>query len=107
VPFAAGAPSTSWSGSSAPSWRDHRRQGRVVKTRRPGGVIGTEMTAQAPGDGYTLLLHSASITYDPALHDKLTLRHHEDLAPVAMIGTTPTCWSRASFPARSAQDLIR
>src|SRR5262249_39076716 len=28
-----------------------------------GGVIGTEMTAQAPGDGYTLLMHSASITY--------------------------------------------
>src|SRR3981081_1178180 len=30
-----------------------------------GGVIGTEMTAQAPGDGYTLLIHSGAITYDP------------------------------------------
>jgi tripartite-type tricarboxylate transporter receptor subunit TctC len=57
-----------------------------------GGVIGTEMTAQAPGDGYTLLLHSASITYDPSLHDKLPYDTMKDLAPVTMIGTTPICW---------------
>jgi len=73
-----------------------------------GGVIGTEMTAQAPGDGYTLLLHSAAITYDPALHDKLPYDTMKDLAPVAMIGTTPNVLVVApSFPATSAQDLIR
>jgi tripartite-type tricarboxylate transporter receptor subunit TctC len=73
-----------------------------------GGVIGTEMTAQAPGDGYTLLLHSASVTYDPSLHDKLPYDTLKDLAPVAMIGTTPNLLVVApSFPARSAADLIR
>jgi tripartite-type tricarboxylate transporter receptor subunit TctC len=73
-----------------------------------GGVIGTEMAVQAPGDGYTLLIHSGSITYDPSLHDKLPYDTMKDLAPVMMIGTTPNLLVVApSFPARSASDLIR
>ena len=73
-----------------------------------GGVIGTEMVAQSPGDGYTLLFHSGSITYDPSLHDKLPYDTMKDLAPVTMIGTTPNLLVvTPSFPARSAADLIR
>ncbi len=73
-----------------------------------GGVIGTELVAQSPGDGYTLLFHSGSITYDPSLHDKLPYDTMKDLAPVAMIGTTPNLLVvTPSFPARSAADLIR
>jgi tripartite-type tricarboxylate transporter receptor subunit TctC len=73
-----------------------------------GGVIGTQMAVQAPGDGYTLLIHSASVTYDPSLHDKLPYDTTKDLAPVAMIGTTPNLLVvTPSFPARSARDLIR
>jgi tripartite-type tricarboxylate transporter receptor subunit TctC len=73
-----------------------------------GGVIGTQMAVQAPGDGYTLLIHSGSITYDPSLHDKLPYDTMRDLAPVAMIGTTPNLLvTTPLFPARSAGDLIR
>src|SRR5262249_46379738 len=65
--------------------------GRVVIDNRggAGGLIGTDATAKSPGDGYTLLTHSAAITYDPTLHDKLPYDTLKDLAPVAMIGTTP------------------
>jgi tripartite-type tricarboxylate transporter receptor subunit TctC len=53
------------------------------------------------------LVHSASITYDVTLHDKLPYDTMKDLAPVAMIGTTPNLLVVApSFPARSAQDLL-
>lgn len=73
-----------------------------------GGVIGTEMAAQAQGDGATLLLTSAAITYDPSLHNKLPYDTLHDLAPVAMIGTTPNLLvASPSFPARSARDLIK
>ena len=73
-----------------------------------GGVIGTQMAVQAPSDGYTLLIHSVSIAYDPSLHDKLPYDTTKDLAPVAMIGTTPNLLVvTPSFPARSAGDLIR
>jgi tripartite-type tricarboxylate transporter receptor subunit TctC len=81
----------------------------VVENRGgAGGIIGTEATVQAPGDGYTLLIHSGSITYDPSLHDKLPYDTMKDLAPVAMIGTTPNLLVvTPSFSASSAHDLIR
>jgi tripartite-type tricarboxylate transporter receptor subunit TctC len=73
-----------------------------------GGVIGTQMTVQALGDGYTLVIHSGSITYDPSLHAKLPYDTEKDLAPVAMLGTTPNLLVvTPSFPARSAGDLVR
>src|SRR5262245_59094444 len=82
---------------------------RVVIDNRggAGGVIGTEMAARAPGDGYTLLMHSAAITYDPTLHEKLPYDTMTDLVPVAMIGTTPNLLVVApAFPARSVADLL-
>jgi len=72
-----------------------------------GGVIGAEYVAQSPGDGYTLLVHSAAITYDPSLHDHLPYDTMKDLAPVAMIGSTPNLLVvNPSSPAHSAADLI-
>ena len=72
-----------------------------------GGVIGTEVVAQSPGDGYTLLAHSAAITYDPSLHKRLPYDTTKDLAPVAMIGSTPNLLVvNPSSPAHSAADLI-
>jgi hypothetical protein len=56
------------------------------------------MAAQAQGDGATLLLTSAAITYDPSLHDKLPYDTLHDLAPVAMIGTTPNLLVGSGVP---------
>src|SRR5262249_62048619 len=83
--------------------------GQVVVDNRSGagGIIGTEATARSPGDGYTLLIHSASITYDPTLHDKLPYDTMKDLVPVGMIGTTPNLLVVApSFPAWSVTELL-
>jgi tripartite-type tricarboxylate transporter receptor subunit TctC len=82
---------------------------RVIIDNRggAGGVIGTEMAARSPGDGYTLLMHSAAITYDPTLHDKLPYDTLKDLVPVAIVGTTPNLLVVApSFPARSVAELL-
>jgi tripartite-type tricarboxylate transporter receptor subunit TctC len=82
---------------------------RIVIDNRggAGGILGTEMTAKSAGDGYTLLMHSAAITYDPTLHDKLPYDTMKDLVPVAMIGTTPNLLVVApSFPARSVTELL-
>ena len=83
--------------------------GRVVIDNRggAGGLIGTEATARSPGDGYTLLTHSAAITYDPTLHDNLPYDTMKDLLPVAMIGSTPNLMVVApAFRARSVTDLL-
>src|SRR5262249_54981003 len=72
-----------------------------------GGTAGPETTAQSRGDGYTLLLHSAAIAYEPALHPRLPYDTLKDLAPVTLVGATPNLLvANSAFPARSARDLI-
>lgn len=72
-----------------------------------GGVIGTEIVAQARGDGQTLLLHSAAIAYEPALRAKLPYDALRDLAPVTMVGATPNLLVvNPAFAAKTARDLI-
>ena len=87
---------------------DITRQQVVVDNRGgAGGVVGTELAARAPGDGYTLLLHSAAIAYEPALRQKLPYDALKDLAPVSMVGATPNLLVvNPAFPARSARELI-
>ena len=55
-----------------------------------GGVIGTELAANAPKDGYTLLIVSLAHTVNPWLYD-LKGRYDpiKSFAPVAIIAASP------------------
>ena len=69
------------------------RLGRqVIVDNRPGagGIIGTELAANAPKDGYTLLMVSLAHTVTPWLHD-LKGRYDpiKSFAPVAIIAASP------------------
>jgi len=73
-----------------------------------GGVVGTELVVRAAPDGYTLLLHSAALAYEPALRSKLPYDALKDLAPVSVIGATPNLLVvHPNFAARSARDLVQ
>ena len=73
-----------------------------------GGVVGTELTVRAAPDGYTLLLHSAALAYEPALRAKLPYDALKDLAPVSVIGATPNLLVvHPNFAARSARELVQ
>ena len=64
----------------------------AIVDNRPGaaGGIGTEVTASAPPDGYTLMLcNVASHAITPARAKKLPYDHVRDFAFVSMVGTTP------------------
>jgi tripartite-type tricarboxylate transporter receptor subunit TctC len=53
-----------------------------------GGTIGASIAAGAPGDGYTLLIHSSSHTVNPAMYTKLpydTLRDFAGITPLASL----------------------
>jgi len=108
VPFPPGGPTDTHGRWAAQQINAAFGQPVVVENRGgAGGIIGTEMAARSPGDGYTLLMHSAAITYDPTLHDKLPYDTMKDLVPVAMVGTTPNLLVVApSFPARSVAELL-
>jgi tripartite-type tricarboxylate transporter receptor subunit TctC len=72
-----------------------------------GGVIGAEIVAKSPPDGYTILLASpAEIAVLPHLQ-KLPYDPQRDLAPVSLASTTPLIFVvHPSLPVKSVKELI-
>ena len=71
-----------------------------------GGIIGTEMAAKAPADGYTLLLVSVAFAYNSSIY-KLAYDPASAFAPVAMLGSGPVVLAvTASLPVASLKELL-
>jgi tripartite-type tricarboxylate transporter receptor subunit TctC len=85
------------------------RLGRtVVADNRAGGnsIIGTELVANSPPDGYTLLIISTSFTTNPVIH-KLPFDPIKSFEWVAMLGVGPNVLAvTQSLPARNVKELI-
>jgi tripartite-type tricarboxylate transporter receptor subunit TctC len=80
----------------------------VVVENRPGAgsVIGTDLVAKAPPDGYTLLVVAASVTMSPSLY-KLPFDPVRDLAPISQLTSLPNILVvHPSLPVKSVQELI-
>jgi tripartite-type tricarboxylate transporter receptor subunit TctC len=81
----------------------------VVIENRPGagGLVGTGVVAQAPADGYTLMVQSASYSANPALYKKLPYDVNKPLVDVGFIGMTPYVMvTAANGPYQSVRDLV-
>ncbi|HWI14184.1 MAG TPA: tripartite tricarboxylate transporter substrate-binding protein, partial [Burkholderiales bacterium] len=81
----------------------------VVVDNRAGAstVIGTEIVAKAPADGYTLLVTPAPFTIVPGLTDKLPYNPQTDFEPITLINTTPLVLVvNPSVPASNVKELI-
>ena len=73
-----------------------------------GGVIGSELAANAPKDGYTLLMVSLAHTVNPWLYD-LNGRYDpiKSYTPVAMIAASPVVLVvNPNVPVNSVADLV-
>src|SRR5262245_45828840 len=82
---------------------------QVVVENRGGanGIIGTEIVARAPSDGYTLLFVSSPHSVNPGLYAKLPYDTVRDFAPVSMVATSPYLLvTHPSLPAKSVKELI-
>ena len=82
---------------------------QVVVDNRPGatGIIGAELAAKAPADGYTLLQVSTSHATNPAMGIKLPYDTLRDFAPITLISQQPNIWLvHPSLPARNIRELI-
>ena len=81
---------------------------QVVADNRAGanGIIGIDMVAKAPADGYTLLIASTTFTMNPSLY-KLPFDPVKDFAPVTLIAEGPLMLcSHLGFAARNVEQLI-
>jgi tripartite-type tricarboxylate transporter receptor subunit TctC len=82
----------------------------VVVDNRPGagGNIGTVLAAQAPKDGYTLLLTiSSTQAINPWLYKKTGFDPVKDFTPVAPVGVVPNVLVvHPSFPAKSMREFV-
>jgi tripartite-type tricarboxylate transporter receptor subunit TctC len=72
-----------------------------------GGTIGTDMTAKAAPDGYTVLVNNISLAVNHTLFQKLPYDTLADLAPVSLIGRQPNVVVvHPALSARNVRELV-
>jgi len=82
----------------------------VVIDNRPGagGTIGAAIVAKSPGDGYTLLVHSAAHAYNPAIYANLTYDTVKDFVEIVPLAGQPNVLVVApSTGIKTVADLVR
>lgn len=109
VPFAAGGGTDIQGRLLGKKFYESLGQTFVVDNR-PGasGIIGVELAAKSPADGYTLLFVSASMSVNVSLYGKrMTVDPRKDLAPVSWISSVPLVLViHPSVPAKSVKELV-
>ncbi len=72
------------------------------------GLIGTDVVAKSPGDGYTVLMHTmSSHVLNTSYYPKLPYNPERDLAPVTFAGKVPLLlYVHPSFPAKTVRDVV-
>jgi tripartite-type tricarboxylate transporter receptor subunit TctC len=87
---------------------EHLGQQFVIDNRPgAGNNIGTEVVANAPPDGYTLLLVNPANGINVTLYKKLPFNFLRDIAPVAGITRVPNVMEvNPNFPAKTVAEFI-
>jgi tripartite-type tricarboxylate transporter receptor subunit TctC len=71
-----------------------------------GGVLGTEIAANADPDGHTLLVISVAYAFNPAMY-KLRFDPEQAFVPISILGTGPNALTvTPKLPANSVKELI-
>ena len=88
VGFPPGGPADIAARIIAMGLQDILKQNVVVENRTgAGGNIASQMVAQAPADGYTLLVATASLTLNPLISTTAGYDAIKDFVPVALVAT--------------------
>jgi len=109
VPWSAGSGTDLMSRSLALKMSETLGHQVVVDNRGgAGAIIGTEIAAKAPPDGYTLYIGgSVSMAISPALYAKVAYDPVRDFAPVSLVSQFYNALSvHPSVPARSVKEFI-
>ncbi|NBS58395.1 MAG: tripartite tricarboxylate transporter substrate binding protein [Betaproteobacteria bacterium] len=81
-------------------------QNFIVENRSP-QVAGADAAAKAPGDGYTLMVSTASYLVNKVLHKQLPYDPINDFVPVSLLGSTPVIICvHPSLPVTNVKSLV-
>jgi tripartite-type tricarboxylate transporter receptor subunit TctC len=74
-----------------------------------GGIIGTDVIAHAPADGYSILLGtSAGMSINPLLHKKMPYDPNRDFAPISLVVINPQALvAHPGLPVKDVAGLIK
>lgn len=108
VPFAAGGGTDVMARNIAQKLTEVWSQPVVVENRTgAGGIIGADVVAKSPPDGYTFLIGTTTTAINASLVVKPPYDMKRDLQPVAMLSFYPmAAVVLATSPIRSLQDLV-
>jgi len=108
VPFAAGGLNDVVARLVAPYLERALGQPFIIDNRpAASGMVGTDATAKATPDGYTLLMVASSFTVLPATHPKLPYEPERDLAPIVMVAKNSLLFLvNPKVPARSVAEFV-
>ncbi|HET7160760.1 MAG TPA: tripartite tricarboxylate transporter substrate-binding protein, partial [Burkholderiales bacterium] len=108
VPFAPGGSNDIMARLLGQKFSESLKQQVVIDNRGgASGIIGTDIVAKAPADGYTLLMMSLTLSVNPSLYGKLPYDTQKDLIPVTLVATAPLMLVISpALPAKSVRELI-
>ena len=108
VPFGAGGPADMYARYLAQRLQDPLGQTFVVDDRPgAGSIIGTDLVAKSPADGYTLLLMSNTHTVNESLVPKKPFALMKDFVPIAPINYSDLVLViHPSLPVKSIKELV-
>ena len=109
VPFAAGGPADNYARFLAQRLGEALGQPFVVDNRPgAGSLIGTDVVAKSPADGYTLLMMSNTHTVNETLIPNKPFVLLRDFVPVAPVNYSDLVLvTHPALPAKNLQDLIK
>jgi tripartite-type tricarboxylate transporter receptor subunit TctC len=91
VPFVAGGGTDLLARILSPKLIEALGQQIVIDNRGgAGSVLGTQIVAKSPADGYTIGIFDTAFAINPGLFEKLPFDSERDFAFVAIIATSPT-----------------
>lgn len=109
IPYPPGGLADSFARALADGLGERLKQ-TVIVDNKPGGslIIGTDLVAKSPPDGYTILLGSvSSLGINAAAFKKLPYDPVKDFAPVSVVFRTPLFLMVApSVPATNVKELV-
>ena len=92
----------------APKFLESQGQAWVVDSRAGAqGIIGAEIAAKSPPDGYTLLMYTTNFTIHPSIYKSLPYDFLQAFAPVTQTSSVPLILIvHPSVPVHSVKELL-